>query len=191
MLSALLIVVSNAQKITILSGNLSAIKSGTSIKIDYTYSDALKVGKLSESDYVKDKMEKAEKDAPGGGEKWKQAWLEDRTRHFEPKFAQLFSEYLAEKGVTASESKGNFRLEVITIFIEPGFNVGISSRPALVDFEFVLYDSDNNEISRISLLKSPGYSPMGADFDTGVRIGESYAKAGKELAKFFIKNAKL
>jgi len=32
---------------------------------------------------------------------------------------------------------------------------------------------------------------MGADFDTGVRIGESYAKAGKELAKFFIKNAKL
>jgi hypothetical protein len=32
---------------------------------------------------------------------------------------------------------------------------------------------------------------MGTDFDTGYRIQECYAKAGRELAQFFIKKAKL
>jgi hypothetical protein len=35
------------------------------------------------------------------------------------------------------------------------------------------------------LEKSPGQGA--GDYDTGYRVGEAYAKAGKELAKFLIK----
>ena len=42
----------------------------------------------------------------------------------------------------------------------------------------------------LELKGMPGSQAFGMDFDTGTRISESYAKAGKELAKYFEKSAK-
>jgi hypothetical protein len=39
------------------------------------------------------------------------------------------------------------------------------------------------------LTQVPGQDAMGFDYDTGGRIAESYAKAGKEIGHYLLKNA--
>ena len=43
------------------------------------------------------------------------------------------------------------------------------------------------DLAVVSMMKSPGRDAMGYDFDAGERISESYAKAGKSLGNFLIK----
>jgi len=45
-------------------------------------------------------------------------------------------------------------------------------------------------IAKISIDDVAGQTFGGYDFDTGVRLQESYAKAGKELGKFLRKKLK-
>jgi hypothetical protein len=39
-------------------------------------------------------------------------------------------------------------------------------------------------VAKVSIQKAPGRSFFGSDYDTGERIAESYADAGKGLGKF-------
>ena len=41
----------------------------------------------------------------------------------------------------------------------------------------------------MKVLNAPGTTFMGYDFDTGLRISEAYAKAGKEIAGYLAKKA--
>jgi hypothetical protein len=63
---------------------------------------------------------------------------------------------------------------------------------ATVDFEIDLVESasKSKNIAKISMAKVPCGQFGGYDFDTGVRIAESYAKAGKSLAAFLDKKLK-
>jgi hypothetical protein len=51
-------------------------------------------------------------------------------------------------------------------------------------------ESANHEniLAKVSIENSPGREAFGNDFDTGLRIQEAYAKAGKELVYFIWKN---
>ena len=78
-------------------------------------------------------------------------------------------------------------MHVHTTFVEPGYNIGISRRDANINLTITYTDTDNNELGKITVTKSPGRLGMGMDFDTGLRIQEAYAKAAKELAKYYNK----
>lgn len=80
-------------------------------------------------------------------------------------------------------------MNIHTTFIEPGFNVGVMRRPAFINLE-VTFTKGEEELVVLSATKAPGADAMGFDFDTGYRISEAYAKAGKSLGKFILKNAK-
>jgi hypothetical protein len=77
-----------------------------------------------------------------------------------------------------------------TTFIEPGFNVGVARKNASINAEAIFVESANpeNVLAKVSIENSPGRDAMGYDFDTGYRIQEAYAKAGKELVYFIWKN---
>ena len=66
---------------------------------------------------------------------------------------------------------------------------GISSRPAYIDGQVKIVETANpsKTVAVISVDNAPGRMAFGMDFDTGMRLAEAYAKAGKEVGKLMKK----
>lgn len=178
-----------AQKIKLVSGSLAPLKGEKSLNTEFTYND-MKVGKFDkEEDYVnKKKGEYNEKEA-GKGDKWAQAWVDDRKEKFEPQFRELFAK---SSDLSTVDANAKYTMIVHTTFTEPGYNIGISSMPAFINLEITIVETANksNVVAVYTITKSPGRSAMGYDFDTGARLGEAYAKGGKEAGAFMAKGMK-
>lgn len=169
------------QKIKVDSGKLKALEGIADLKIEYDYSN-LGVGKFKvEADYIEKKVTEMNEDETGTGDAWKEAWFNDRPERYEPKFEELFSKY-AEFINSGQEVDSEYTMIVHTTFIEPGFNVGVARKPASINLEISILKG-GEELVHIFVLNSPGGGAMGYDFDTGYRIAEAYAKAGKSLGK--------
>ncbi|RLD77760.1 MAG: hypothetical protein DRJ15_12900, partial [Bacteroidetes bacterium] len=82
-----------------------------------------------------------------------------------------------------------YTLILKTTFLEPGYNIGISSKNASINVEVFLVKTEDpsNVITQLDMDKVPGRGSFGGDFDTEYRIGEAYAKGGKELAQIICK----
>jgi hypothetical protein len=177
-----------AQKIKLLEGDLSPLKGQKAIKTEFTYDD-LTVGNKKEADYVKDKKATYNEKEAGKGDKWEEAWTDDRKNRFEPKFRELFAKH---SGMTTAEESAQYTLIFKTTSMEPGYNIGITRKSASIDAEVWIVESANKEkvIAKISVLNAPGAQFGGYDFDSGTRLQESYAKAGKEIGEFISKKTK-
>ena len=191
-LAALVMFQLQAQKIKLTSGDVKVLQGEEFVDISFTYDDDLKIGKLSEDQYISKKMAEAEEEEPGSGEKWKEMWYEDRMVHFEPKFIELINKYVEEKNVVIRPdiNGAKYKMIVNTVFLEPGFNVGVARKSASIDLEvtIVAVGNESESLATIMIYGSPGSSFSYGDYDVGVRVGEAYAKAGKELGKFLLKN---
>ncbi len=64
-------------------------------------------------------------------------------------------------------------------------------KPAYIDAEAWIVDANNPNkvVAKITIKKVLGRDVIGFDYETGVRLQEAYAKAGKELGGFIRKNA--
>jgi hypothetical protein len=175
-----------AQHIKLLEGNISALKDEKNINTEFTYND-MRVGKYDkESEYIDDKKADYNKKEPGKGDTWAKNWVADRKYKFEPKFNELFEKY-AEMTVNPS---AKYTLIFNTNFTEPGFNIGITRKSAVINGDVLIVETANrsNVVAKIRLEKAPGNSFWsGNDFDTGDRLSECYATAGKGLGKFLKK----
>lgn len=183
-----------ASKVILKSGDVKTLKGETELMLSYDYSN-MKVGAFnSEDEYVNSKVKEYNAKEKGKGDKWKQGWIGARKERYQPKFEALFNKGMKKKGIVASEtsSSAKYTLIVKTTFIEIGFNVGIAKKPAFCNYEFLIVETSNpsSVVAELYLNNVIGSSSMGYDFDTGSRVQESYAKAGKMLAKFIVKNMK-
>jgi len=176
---------SYAQKVKLLSGKLTVLKSVENLNLEYDYSK-MGVGKFSnEEDYIKTKKADYNKKEEGRGDTWEQSWVADRKNRFEPQFEELFNKY---SGITAGNiPEAKYTLIFKTKFTEPGYNVYVSRRNAEIDGEALLVETANptKVLARLSVLNCQGRTMGGNDYDTGTRLQESYAVAGKGLGKFF------
>lgn len=185
--AALLILLSfsltiQAQKLKLTEGDLSALKGETSINFEFTY-DNMSVGKFdTEKEYVEKKTEEYNKKETGRGDNWAKSWVSDRHARYEPKFIELFTK---ASGMPESKS-AKYTIIFKTKFTEPGFNIGIVRKNAKIDGEAVIVETANKKkvIAVISVDNALGRTFGGYDFDTGLRIGEAYADAGKALGKY-------
>lgn len=171
-----------AQKIKTREGNVDALKNETTINIEFTY-DNMSVGKFdNEQDYIKKKTDEYNKKEAGKGDKWAKDWVADREGRFEPKFIELFTEY----SKMTESSKAKYTLIFHTTSTEPGFNVGVMRKNAYIDAEVLIVETANrsNVIAKLTVDNAPGRDVFGYDFDTGERLKEAYAKAGKSLGKY-------
>jgi hypothetical protein len=178
-----------AQKIKLIEGDLSPLKGETTLGAKFTY-DNMSVGKFDkESDYIAKKTEDYNKKEPGRGDTWAKNWVGDRERDYEPKFIDLFEK---ETGMTVSRKKpAKYTLVFKTVFTEPGYNVYVTRKNALINAEaWIVETATEKVIAKISVEKVPGRTFGGNDYDTGIRIAECYADAGKHLGKFIKKNSK-
>lgn len=177
-----------AQSVELKSGDVSVLSGQKTLNVEYDYSD-FSVGKFAtEKEYVDKKASEYNEKEAGKGDNWKKAWVDDRKNRFEPKFEELFNKGMEDAGLKAVQSRPDaaYTLIVRTKSVEPGFNVGVMRKNAHVDFKIDLVESANKsvKVAEFALRNVPGGQFGGFDYDTGVRIAESYAKAGKSLAAF-------
>jgi hypothetical protein len=174
-----------AQHISLMEGNLSPLKSESTIVVQFAY-DNMRVGKYDkEADFISAKKDDYNRKEPGRGDNWAKNWVGDRKSRYEPKFLELFEKH---SGLTNSPN-AKYSLIFKTVFTEPGFNVGIAKKNAEIDAEAWVVETANpsNVIAKISIHNAPGRTFTGNDYDAGERISESYAVAGKGLGKFMKK----
>jgi hypothetical protein len=172
-----------AQKIKLTEGNLSALKGQKSINFEFTY-DGIRVGKYAnEKEYIEKRKTDYNAKEPGKGDKWEKDWVGDRKGRFEPRFVESFT----SAGMSQKQD-AQYTLIFNTAFIEPGFNVGVARKNAYIDgVALLVATADKSKIlAKLTVDNAPGRM-YGGDFDTGLRIQESYATAGKGLGRFVAK----
>ncbi len=178
----------NAQKINILEGDLAPLKGEKNINTEFTY-DNMAVGKFkTEAEYVAKKTEEYNKKEPGKGDKWAQAWVDDRVGNYDRKFNELFEKY-SDIVVSSTKKSAKYTLIYKTIFTEPGYNIYISRKNAETDAEVWIVETANPSkvIAKLEVKNAKGRTFGGNDYASSERIAECYADAGKALGKF-IKN---
>ncbi|MGC4038894.1 MAG: hypothetical protein QM764_23250 [Chitinophagaceae bacterium] len=175
-------ITSFSQKIRVKDGDKNVLKNESTINIEFTF-DNLAVGKFDkEQDYIDTKKAEYNKKEPGRGDTWAKRWKDDQENKFPPDFKALFEK---TSGMTISKD-AKLTMIVHTVGIEPGFNVGVMRRNANIDVEVLIVETANKDkvLLKLSVDNSPGRTFMGNDYDTGERISEAYAKAGKEVGKY-------
>jgi hypothetical protein len=177
----------------LVSGDLHVLKGQTVINLQYDYSN-MAVGKFKTADdYVADRTADMNKKKPGDGDRWAEAWKNDRTSRFQPMFEKNLNERIAKFNVTGKENvtDAKYTLIVKTIFTEPGYNIGISRMNAWIKMEVQLVETANpgTVLATIMMKREDSINMMGYDYDTGGRIQSAYDRAGDDLGGFLIKNA--
>jgi len=176
-----------AQKIKLTEGNVSALKGQNSVNLEFMY-DHVSVGKYpNEKDYIDKKKGDYNGKEPGKGDKWEKDWYGDRKGRFEPRFTESFI-----LGGLSAKPDAQYTIVFNTVSIEPGFNIGIARRYAFIDGTAVLVATNDKSkvLAKFTIDNAPGRTYGGYDFDTGLRIQEAYATAGKGLGRFIAKNLK-
>jgi hypothetical protein len=179
--TVLVTVNAHAQRIKVTEGNLDALKSESSINVEFTY-DNMRVGKFdNEKDYVNKKTEEYNKKEAGRGDSWAKSWVADRKNQFEPKFTELFE----KNSKMSTSNKAKYTLILKTTFTEPGFNIYITRKNAKIDGDILIVETANRDkvLAKLTLDDALGRTFGGGDFDTGTRIAEAYADAGKAIGK--------
>ena len=119
------------------------------------------------------------------------AWKADRENRFHGKFEELFNKGMKKQGLTAARNltDAKYTMVIHTTMTEPGFSVPmVMTVPAAVRLKIQLVETGSDKVlAEATATEAPGNAFFGAAWDTGNRIQESYAKAGKTFAKWLPK----
>lgn len=184
----------SAQKMKLTKGSFKALTGESKVLVVYKYDDMnVGTGKraMKETDYIaRKKGEYNEKEA-GRGDDWEKAWKADRDGRFHGKFESLFNKGSKKAGMSIGRdfSDAKYTLVVHTTMTEPGFSVPmVMTVPASINLTIQLVETGSDKVlGEATATGAPGNAFAGAAWDTGNRIQESYAKAGKTFAKWLPK----
>jgi hypothetical protein len=176
------------------SGSLNFLRGETQVNVEYEY-DNLLVSNQAEQQYVNRTVAALNNKEPGRGDHWHQAWLNDRTEKFQPKFEELLNKY-QDDGKTSlifsNFKNAKYTLILKTTSISLGYNVAIARYPAMLNAEVVFVETHNRStpLATLTITKSKGLDAWGNDYASGDRLKEAYAKAGKELGILIAKKVR-
>ncbi len=177
-----------AQEVDLTRGDLSVLKSETSVNFEFTY-EKMSVGDFSkEADYIKKRIEELNTKEPGTGDKWLVEWEDQKKNYFGDKFMLgFFKTYEMKYDKTAK-----YTLIFNTKALEPGYQVGVSKKNAGVDGTLTLIETGKPEkkLAVLFVERKPETMWRGAAFDAKSRIGDAYFVDGQAVGKFFKKNVK-
>jgi hypothetical protein len=176
--------VSLGQKVAVKSGSLASLSGVSELRVEYTY-DNMMVGKMKEADYIAKKTKEYNDKEPGKGDEWAKAWASDRDTRYQPRFQDGFNNFCNLTGVNLNidpNSGSKTRMVVHTTFTEPGFNIYMTSKSASINAEVTFFDESGAQIALVTITNSQGSGIFEMDYDTGVRIQEAYANAGRAIA---------
>jgi hypothetical protein len=163
------------------SGDIKVLNGVTKLNVTFSY-EGLGVGAYrNEADYL-DKKAK-EYNEKEKGDKFRASWEKAKTDKYPPHFMELFNKAGGKIGLIGkmNGTDADINLLVKTVFIEPGYNIGISKKPAFIDVEFIFTDKSGKELAKFFAKNAVGSQMSGFDFDTSSRVVESYGKVAKML----------
>lgn len=175
-------VMTQAQRIKKLSGDAKELASETKLNVVFTY-NGMSVGKFdNETEYIKTKKEEYNKKEAGRGDKWEASWVGDRKGRFEPQFTELFEK--TSPFAIGNYADAKYTMLVNTTRTEPGYNIYISRKNAEVDLEVeIIETASKRSVVKYTVKNAPGRTFGGYDYDSGTRLEEAYATAGKHFGK--------
>lgn len=185
-----------AQRMDVEKGDFAFLNGQTAINIEFDYSKLklLKENK-TEAEYIADRAKELNDKNSGVGEVWKKKWQGAKKAIWEPKFLELVNIVLAKKDKNLSFQEeltsAKYTLIVEATWIFPGWDAMVMKQPAKVSttLKFVETANRSNVVLEISTKDAPG-DQYGNNFSNESRIGEGFAKTGKSLAGYIIKNTK-
>lgn len=185
-----------AQKMEVEKGDFAFLNGQTAINIEFDYSKLtlLKENK-TEAQYIADRQKELNDKNSGVGDIWKKKWEGAKKAIWEPKFMELVNIVLAKKSKNLSFQEdlasAKYTLIVEATWIFPGWDAMVMKQPAKVSttLKFVETANRSNVVLEISTKDAPG-DQYGNNFSNESRIGEGFAKTGKSLAGYIIKNTK-
>jgi hypothetical protein len=184
-----------AQKMELISGSFKALSGQKKVEVVYTF-DNMEVGQgkraMKESDYVSKKKSEYNEKKAGRGDSWEKAWVADRENRFFGKFEELLNKGMSKSGIEFGRNNDDAQYTMIvqTDMTEPGFNIPmVMKQPSLINITVSLVETADQSkvLGKMTLLGATGQTFGYGDWDTGIRIQESYAKAGKSLAAWLPK----
>jgi hypothetical protein len=170
-----------AQKMKWIYGNFDILKNEMAVTLSFKY-DSMRVGKFeSEAEYIREMRLKHDESEVGTSEIWEKEWKDNRGDEFEPRFTTLFFKY---SKLIPDRDLAQYSLVFHTTRIEPGWNAGVVSLPAYIDGEMWLIKNSEPDkvLAKLGIYNVPGEKSYANT--TRLRIGESYAIAGRTIAKF-------
>ncbi len=186
---------SYGQKLKVQKGNFSFLKGQKEINVEFVYDNmTLYKDNKSNEQYMIKRSKELEEKARGKGKAWEKKWISSRENIYAPKFLELINIYLKKKkknvyyGENLSDAK--YTLIVETVWVYPGYNIGIMKKGAKVSTKLTFVETENrdNTLLIITAKNAPGDTYMGS-FSNEDRIGEAYAKTGKSLIGLLLKKA--
>jgi hypothetical protein len=170
-----------SQKMKIIEGSTDNIKHINKYDVLFVYENLSIPNFDSEEDFLKDKMDKREADNKGDGERFKESWYADRENIFEPKFIHAFEKTIDGEIELFDHSNALYIMKIHTQSIYSGYNVGVWSQQAKISVEISFFSKTDPD----NILLSVFYKDVSGlnDYNTGERIGRSYMKLAKILAK--------
>ncbi len=186
----------SAQKMEIIKGDFGFLNNQTAVNVEFDYSN-LKLMKenKTEAQYISDRIADLNEKTKGVGDVWKKKWEGAKIGIWNPKFLELVNIVLVKKKKELSFQEdlksAKYTLIVEATWIFPGWDAGVMKQPAKVstNLKFVETENRSNVVLEITTKEAPG-DQWGNNFSNESRIGEGFAKTGKSLAGFILKNTK-
>ncbi|MCX6245866.1 MAG: hypothetical protein NTU98_14315 [Bacteroidetes bacterium] len=181
----------HAQKIEVVKGDLSILKSEKLLNAEFTY-DQMAIGQLpNEAEYTAKKVKEHNDKEPGKGNQWLTEWNDNKPIKFEPAFITSFNKYTKKYGVVIGkkETSAKYTVKVSTIFLEIGFTGwSYANKPSEINLLFTFYEGNNPE-KEIAVVRINGVKSTAGDYSytSGVRIASAYTEAGKAFGKYMAK----
>jgi hypothetical protein len=184
-----------AQKMKVVQGDFGFLKDQKDVNVEFDYSKmTLMKDNLSEEQYVEDRRGALNDKSRGGGDVWKKKWDSSKELIWNPKFLELMNVIYSKENKDVFFQEGltdaKYTLIVETVWIYPGWDVGIMKQHAKVSTKLLFVETNNksNVLLEISSDNAPG-DQWGNNYSNESRIGEGFAKTGKSLAKLLLKKA--
>lgn len=168
------------------TGSLEAISGVVRYHIIFEYADDLKIPKhASENAFLEAHSKKIAKKEGGSGELFKNKWVSNRAKLFEPKFIQEFNFFnLKEKQVTVAPniSDAAYTMVVRTTSINPGNSNFFFKKDAQLWVYIRIYKTGHPE-QVLYATKAVEVHSKGANSDIFDRIMSAYSELGRGLSK--------
>lgn len=180
-----------AQKMKVEKGNLSVLKGQKTVNVEFVY-DNLKLfnDNRTEAAYVEERKKELNDKAEGKGDAWEKKWNASRELIWEPKFMELLNRAEAVKFKQGAKD-APYTLILESTWLYPGYNVGVMQHGSKLNSTITIVKTADpgNPLVKINATDAPGNTFQGT-YSNEDRIGESYAKTGKTLAKMIDKAKK-
>lgn len=204
-------IVSYGGDIQLKSGNLNTLRTESKITIKFDYSELVfgagewNKERLAEEEYISMVTSILNDRKSDMGNSWKQQWFENRDSMYHPDFIKAFNK-VGGKTIIPDSNGCKYTLVVKAGLMNPGFlpnnnetnTIGKNRNEivyrygrAFIEFRFSLISADT-----ITLFETEPRVIIQVKKDDdgryywGERVSEVYKEAGKDLAKFFLKNLK-